>query len=105
MKEADRRTSQDICKAIAARRLLELRYNGQHRLVEPYSHGFSSDGTEMLVGYQRDGGSDSGQTEGWKAMAVDRIERLVVVDVSFIPTRQDYKAGHSKNIDDLHCEV
>jgi len=95
----------DICGAIASHRLLELVYNGQPRLIEPYSHGFSSDGQEMLVGFQRAGGSDSGQVEGWKAMAVDRIERLVVVDISFIPSRGDYRAGRSKNIDDLHCEI
>lgn len=95
----------DICRAISSRRLLELDYNGKRRLVEPYSHGFSSDGREMLVGFQRSGGSDSGQIEGWKAMAVDRIEHLVVVDVSFIPARNDYRAGSSKNIDDPHCEI
>jgi hypothetical protein len=95
----------EICSAIARRRLVELVYNGQQRLIEPYSHGFSSDGREMLVGFQRAGGSDSGQTEGWKALAVERIERLALVDVSFIPSRDDYRAGSSKNIDDRHCEI
>lgn len=95
----------EICGAIAGRRLVELVYNGQQRLIEPYSHGFSSDGREMLVGFQCAGGSDSGQVEGWKALAVERIEQLAVVDVSFIPSREDYRAGSSKNIDDLHCEI
>jgi hypothetical protein len=95
----------EICRAIAGRRLVELDYNGRRRLIEPYSHGFSSDGREMLVGYQRAGGSDSGQIEGWKALAVERIERLALVDVSFIPSRVDYRAGSSKNIDELHCEI
>jgi len=105
VREADDSMTDDICCAIARHRLLELVYNGQPRLIEPYSHGFSSDGQEMLVGFQRAGGSESGQVEGWKAMAVDRIERLVVVDVSFIPSRGDYRAGRSKNIDVLHCEI
>lgn len=95
----------DICSAIASRHLVELLYNGQLRLIEPYSHGFSSDGREMLVGFQRAGGSDSGQVEGWKAMAVRRIERLVVLDVTFIPGREEYRAGGSKNIDAPHCEI
>lgn len=105
MRDADYAVTSEICGAIASRRLVELDYNGQHRLIEPYSHGFSSDGREMLVGFQRAGGSDSGQVEGWKAMAVERIERIAVVDVSFIPSRDDYRAGSSKNIDDLHCEI
>lgn len=105
MSEVDGSVSGDICDAIASRRLLEVVYNGQPRLIEPYSHGFSSDGQEMLVGFQRAGGSDSGQVRGWKAMAVGRIERLMVVDVSFIPGPADYRAGRSKNIDDLHCEI
>lgn len=95
----------DICRAISSRHLLELEYNGQRRLIEPYSHGFSSDGREMLVGFQRAGGSDSGQIEGWKAMAVERIKGLAMVDVSFIPAREDYRAGSSKNIDDPHCGI
>jgi hypothetical protein len=94
-----------ICKAIASRRLVELVYNSQRRLIEPYSHGFASDGREMILGFQRAGGSDSGQTEGWKTLAVERIERIALVDVSFIPGRVDYRAGSSKNIDDLHCEI
>lgn len=40
-----------ICSATASRRLLELLYNGQRRLIEPYSHGFSRAGQEMLVGF------------------------------------------------------
>jgi hypothetical protein len=95
----------DICMAIRSHRLLELEYNNRRRVIEPYSHGLSGDGREMLVGFQRAGGSESGQVEGWKAMAVGRIERLVVLDVTFIPSRADYRAGGSKNIADLHCEV
>lgn len=95
----------DICKAIRSHRFLELDYNDRRRVIEPYSHGLSGDGREMLVGFQRVGGSESGQVEGWKAMAVDRIEQLVVLDVTFVPDRTDYRAGGSKNIVDVHCEV
>lgn len=95
----------DICTAILGHRLLELDYNERRRVIEPYLHGMSGDGREMLVGFQRAGGSESGQVEGWKAMAVDHIERLVVLDVTFIPSRADYRAGRSKNIADLHCEA
>jgi hypothetical protein len=42
-----------VCDAIRRRRLLELTYRGAVRLVEPYSHGVSHDGRQILVAYQR----------------------------------------------------
>lgn len=63
------------------RHLLRLIYNGADRLVEPRSHGYASDGHEVVVVYQRGGESAWGQDEGWKALVVSQIEELQVVAV------------------------
>jgi hypothetical protein len=82
-----------------------LTYKGAHRLVEPRCHGFGADGHEVLVVYQRAGESASGQGEGWKALAVEEIDGIETVDVTFLPDRPGYRPGLSKNIVDVHCYV
>jgi len=95
-----------ICEAIRHRRLLEVAYRGVGRLVEPYSHGTSHDGREVLVAYQRAGGSSSGHGEGWKALHVDEVENLSMVDVSFVANQPGYRpGGQSKNLAHVHCCV
>ena len=95
-----------ICQAISHRRLLDVTYRGRLRLVEPYAHGVSRDGREMLVAFQRVGGSASGQGEGWKAFHVDEVEELRIVDVPFVVNQPGYReGGHSKNLTEVHCCV
>jgi hypothetical protein len=95
-----------ICAAVKRRVLLSARYrSGEPRLLEPYGHGTNSHGVETLVAYQRTGDSGSGRGEGWKAFAVTELSDLVVLDVSFVPTRDSYVPGRSYNLQDVHCFV
>lgn len=99
-------TAAAICEAIGRRRLLDVTYHGSARLVEPYAHGVSPAGREMLVGFQRMGGSASGQGLGWKAFRVDEIEELRVLGIPFVVNRPGYReGGHSKNLSEVHCCV
>lgn len=95
-----------VCYAIRRRRLLELAYRGEVRLVEPYSHGVSHDGRQILVAYQRAGGSSTGKSEGWKAFHVDEMDDVTVVDVPFVVNQPGYReGGASKNLGEIHCCV
>lgn len=94
-----------LCEAISKREVVRLTYRGVSRLIEPYLHGFASDGTEMIMGYQRDGGSSSGQRSGWKAMRVGQIEILRLTGITFIGSQLDYRPGGSKNIARVHCGI
>ncbi len=95
-----------ICEAIRRRRLLELTYRGSRRLIEPYSHGASHEGRGMLMAFQRAGGSASGHAEGWKAFHVDEIDKLDILDVTFVVNQPGYRdGGLSKNLSDVHCCV
>lgn len=95
-----------LCEAIERRRLLEASYGGGVRLIEPYSHGFSRDGREILVAFQRAGASSSGHGEGWKAFNADDLVEVEMLDIPFVVNRADYRAGGlSKNLADVHCCV
>jgi hypothetical protein len=53
--------NRSICEAIGDRAVVRFSYGGGSRTVEPYCHGMSSTGTEVLRGYQTGGYSSSGK--------------------------------------------
>lgn len=46
-----------ICKAIEEHKILELRYHGYFRIVEPHAYGRAHGGDEILRCFQISGGS------------------------------------------------
>lgn len=95
-----------ICTAIRRRYLLDVTYRGRRRVIEPYSHGVSRDGREILVAFQKAGDSASGHGEGWKAFHVDELDEVVDLDVPFVANQVGYRAGgQSKNLVQVHCCV
>jgi hypothetical protein len=81
----------DIEVAIEDRHLLQFRYDGFTRLVEPYAFGVSNRGRYTLRAYQVEGGSDSGRTEGWKLFHVADMESIVVTPRPFPAPRPEYR--------------
>jgi hypothetical protein len=81
----------DIEVAIEDRHLLKFRYDGFTRVVEPHAFGVSTRGRYTLRAYQIDGGSESGQTEGWKLFHVANMESIVVTPQRFDTPRADYR--------------
>lgn len=81
----------DIEVAIEDRHLLEFRYAGFRRLVEPHAFGVSNRGRYTLRAYQVDGGSESGHSEGWKLFHVANMESIVVSSRPFDGPREDYR--------------
>jgi hypothetical protein len=75
-----------IRRAIAEKRLLEIRYKNAVRLAEPHDYGVI-DGTERLLLFQLHG-PDSGQgVVGWRLLDVVKIESCVVTDQTFAGSR------------------
>jgi hypothetical protein len=92
-----------ICKAIEERRILELRYHGFSRIVEPHVYGEDKKGNEVVRCYQLAGESESGERAGWKLL---RIKEAVVVHLSetlFIP-RPEYRRN-DKVVMNVFCQV
>lgn len=81
-----------ITTAIETKTLLELRYNGYSRIVEPYAYGRDKSGDEVLRCFQVRGGSVSGEKEGWKLLKVREIFSLHGTKETFNP-RPEYRRG------------
>jgi predicted DNA-binding transcriptional regulator YafY len=71
-------------QAIRDRRLVEFRYHGEHRSVEPYRLGLDG-GRLRLVGWQ--------SRKGWRSFHVDEMEELELTSRSFLQPREGYKRG------------
>ena len=80
-----------IIEAIRSRRLLEFRYHGGKRVVEPHSYGLDKRKREVLCAYQIEGASRSGQRQGWKNFVVRELSELRVDARHFDQPRAEYR--------------
>jgi len=80
-----------IIEAIKNKKTLALRYHGLHRLIEPHAYGLNKDGDEIMRGFQISGGSDSGESTGWKIFKVREIFSIVLLNSDFSTTRPGYQ--------------
>lgn len=65
-----------VIQAIRERKILELRYHGYSRIVEPHAYGRDKNGDEILRCYQTSGGSESGERIGWKLLKLRDVFSL-----------------------------
>jgi hypothetical protein len=93
-----------ICYAISNRFVLEFRYAGGTRIVEPYRHGRSTAGNEVLRGYQVSGYSHSRNPSGWKLFDVAKMAELRSTGQTFPYNRPGYVAK-DRVMRFLHCPV
>lgn len=92
-----------LCDAINERKIIELRYSGYSRVVEPYAYGRDKSGDEILRCFQISGGSESGERSGWKLLKVREIFALQSTSLSF-GTRAEYKRG-DKAMEYIFCQI
>lgn len=78
-----------VSQAIQKRHVLDLRYHGYSRIVEPHAYGRDKNGDETLLCYQTSGGSGSGERAGWKLLKVREIFSLHETNHTFSP-RPEY---------------
>lgn len=93
-----------ISAAISQRNRIEFTYDGFKRIVEPHTLGLDATGKEVLCGYQVEGDSRSGVSEGWKFFAVDQMKQCVVRPEKFFSPRPAYRrddGAFSQIIDQL----
>ena len=79
-----------IIEAIRDMKVLELRYHGYSRIVEPHAYGRDKDGDEILRCFQMSGGSESGERIGWKLLKVRDVFSAHLLKETF-SVRQDYR--------------
>lgn len=80
----------DIVAAIQNKQLLRFRYDGHVRTVEPHIYGIDGKGHLALSGYQISGGSESGQSVGWKLFHIENISNSIALKKHFSRARPDY---------------
>jgi hypothetical protein len=93
-----------ICDAIRKRLLLEFRYRGLPRVVEPYVHGVSTRGVEVLRAVQVGGSSNSGGFGYGKLWTVTDITALRVMTESFPADDPNYDPNDS-GMQSIHCRI
>jgi hypothetical protein len=93
-----------LCSAVAGRRVLRFEYDGRERVVEPYGHGWTTTGVEIVSGYQISGESVGGQVPGWKMFHVAKMTVRDDGGVTFAEPRPDYDPAKLR-IGALCCRI
>jgi predicted DNA-binding transcriptional regulator YafY len=93
---APKQSPEDLIKqALAERRMLQFRYHGYSRKVEPHAFGRVTEDRGALLGWQVSGGSRSEPPPGWRTFVLGEIENLVILRRTFAP-RADYHPETAK---------
>jgi hypothetical protein len=87
-----------ICQAINEKRLLDFRYDGHHRVIEPHAYGVNDKGHQILRCYQVGGSSESHKSPYWRIFLVSDIHGLQILSQSFAGARTGYKRNDSAMI-------
>ena len=83
-----------IRQAIAQKRLIDVRYNGRHRIAEPHDYG-KLNGADRLLIYQVGSKAEPGRkATGWRMLDVPKIESLTILEASFDGSRADARQSH-----------
>ena len=98
---ADRAVS-IVCDAIRQLRVLEFLYEDKPRVVEPYCHGVSPRGSELVRAVQT-GGAGSGLGFG-KLWTIAKMVDLRMTDRTFVPDDPNYNPDDSA-LSRIHCRV
>lgn len=93
-----------VCRAIQSQRVVRFSYDGGSRTVEPFCHGTSTAGNEVLRGYQTGGYSSSGEPVGWKLFEMAKLSSLTITDTQFSGRRPGYNPNDSA-MQTIHCHV
>ncbi len=94
-----------IRAAIRMRAVLQFCYEGGTRMVEPYCHGTSTAGHEVLRGFQTGGYSYPGSSPvGWRLFDVTKITSLRQTGDQFWCNRDGY-TPHDREMKSVHCHV
>jgi hypothetical protein len=75
-------------------RVVQFRYQGRDRVVEPHLVGLHEAGEPMLVAYQTGGSSQSGEVPGWRTFITTTIEGVAVAEEPFQPRGELSVAAH-----------
>jgi hypothetical protein len=91
-----------IINAIKQKRVIELIYDGEIRIVEPHCYGLTTKGNEAIRAFQIDGYSSSG-IMGWKMYDLSKADNIQI-HAEIFAVRAGYKRG-DKGMSRIFCEL
>lgn len=77
-----------LVRAICERRVVEFRYHGEHRTLEPYRLGRDNGGRLLLTGWQ--------SRKGWRTFQVAEIAEAEATERTFDTPREGYVRGDDR---------
>ncbi len=78
-----------LCGAIAGKRLIQFKYDGRSRIVEPFCCGTNSAESYVLQGFQLRG-SDKTKPLCWRIYELSEMSQLSVTQHAFKGKRGEY---------------
>ena len=93
-----------ICEAIHSQQILEFDYDGYHRVVHAYCHGFTRTGAESLRAVQVRGASRSGAIGGGKLWTVAKMKDLRLSAETYVADDPNYNPDDTAMVE-IHCRV
>lgn len=86
-----------LCKAISDGLVIEFLYDGQNRVVEPFTLGIhKTTGNLVLSAYRVGGYTKSGNEPPWRLYTVKDISSLRITDQPSADTREFYNPNDSR---------
>jgi predicted DNA-binding transcriptional regulator YafY len=101
---APKKTPEELIRqALAEKRMIQFRYHGYARKVEPHAFGRVTEDRRALLGWQVSGGSRSEPPPGWRTFLLTEITALKLLRQTFAP-RADYHPESSR-LKSIEAEV
>ena len=92
-----------LCRAITGRMLIQFKYDGRSRIVEPFCCGVSSAGNYVLRGFQIRG-ADKTKPLCWRLYELSEMSQLNITQHTFEGKRADYQPNDSA-MNDIFCRL
>ncbi len=92
-----------LCRAITDKYLVQFKYVGRSRIVEPFVCGISTAGNYVLRGFQIRG-SDKTKPLCWRLYELSEISQLSVTQHGFKGKRADYNPADNA-MTEIFCRI
>lgn len=90
-------------QAIRHKRVVKINYEGHERIVEPHLVGRKKGTANVaLSAWQIRGFSESNTQPPWRNYTLDKIEKITVLDESFVGSRPGYNPNDSTMSEIFH---
>jgi hypothetical protein len=93
-----------ICSAINSKKVIRFSYEGSTRLVEPFCHGVSKAGNDVLRAHRIRGYSESEHEPPWRLYIVLKMSNIGIMEDTFSGDRPDYNRNDS-DMSTIYCRI